>query len=342
MWHLLDVHAKEDTDTPDSHYCTTGCWPHGDEVRVFNASSQPFSVVHAPCEIRSMDGMSTTICRGSSGTIDAAPPAPWIHRMTACLEAVAACGTHVVGVIDAPSDLHIRAAIEGMTGLQWLFKGIASDDSKFLILTGTGCPQYLTVSDATGCTYTDKPWRQLVKRGEWDWTVETRDPTGLNRIETALARLLGTCEPCTQQRQVHLEFPEGVTVPACTAPYIKYGPGVDNTSVRFSSTRGITVHTTGRGQVTATVIAETAAGAEGNVPEDAGMPHIRTLLTSSDIGEIGAAYFTLGQLHLDEPMASIAATAMLTVARQHRPATLAPPPPVLRQASYNSAHTGWR
>jgi hypothetical protein len=262
--------------------------------------------------------------------------------MTACLEAVAACGTHVVGVIDAPSDLHIRAAMEGMAGLQALFAGIAGDDTKFLILTGAPNPQYTTVFDGYKCcTYTDKPWRTLISRGAWDWTVETPDPSGLNRMETAVARLLGTCEPSIQQRQVHLEYPEGVTVPACTAQYIKYGQYIDNSSVRFSSTRGITVQATGPGEITATVIAQTEP-VPGEPPEAEGMAQLRTLLTSVDIGEIGSAYFTLGQLRLDEPMASIAGTAMQTAARTYRPMTIVPPPPMLRQASYNSGQTPWQ
>ena len=160
-------------------------------------------------------------------------------------------------------------------------------------------------------------------------------------METAVARLLGTCEPSTQRRQVHLEFPEGVTVPACTAQYIKYGQHIDNSSVRFSSSRGITVYATGLGEITATVIAQTEP-VPGEPPEAEGMAQLRTLLTSADIGEIGSAYFTLGQLRLDEPMASIAGTAMQTAARTYRPLTIAPPPPVLRQASYNSGQTAWQ
>jgi len=341
MWRLVDIRAEPDGDTPDTHYCTTGCWPHGDEVRVWNASSQPFSVVHAPCALQSMGDMPTTISRGSSGTIDAAPPAPWVHRMTACLEAVAACGTHVVGVIDAPSDLHIRAAIEGMTGLQALFAAISGDDTKFLILTGAPKPQYTTVSDGhKSCTYTDKPWRHLISRGAWDWTVQTPDPSGLNRMETALARLLGTCEPSTLRRQVHLEYPEGATVPACTAQYIKYGPRVDTASVRFSGSRGITVHATGPGDITATVIAATEPK-DGDPPEEEVMAQLRTMLTSADIAKIGSAYFTLGQMQLDEPMASIAAAAMRNAGHKYCSVSIAPPPPVLRQASFNSGHTAW-
>ena len=341
-WQLIDVHGEVD-DTKDSNYATHGCWPHGDEVRVCNASSGPLFVTHAPCKISTTDRMATTISPGSSGTIDAAPPAPWTHRMAHCLEQVATCTTSIVGIIDAPSDLHIRAAIESMPGFQETFACIRKDSNKFLILTGKATPQYLTVADGNGCHYSDKPWRSLVSRGMWDWTVETPAPDGCRTLQTALARLLGTCEACPVQRKVHLTYPDGVTVPACAAEYIKYGPQIDTNSARFSTTRGITVNATGPGPISATVIAETE---HHHSPEAEHMRQLRTMLTSTDPGEVGSAYFILGQTTLEEPMASIVTAAMQTVANHLHPVRTLRAPPVLRQASYvgkaTAAHSAWR
>ena len=47
-----------------------------------------------------------------------------------------ACETHIVGVIDAPPDLHIHAALAYVTEHQHLIDSISQSDSKFLMLTG--------------------------------------------------------------------------------------------------------------------------------------------------------------------------------------------------------------
>ena len=343
-WKVYDIRSEPTSAPGDTCYGTPGQWPELEEVSIYNASSHPFTVVHAPCTVRSVGGMTTNITRGSTGTIDAVPTAPWVHRMTACLEAVVACETHIVGVIDAPPDLHIHAALAYVGAHQQLIDGIHKNDSKFIVLTGKESPRYLEHQGSGILKYRDTHWLELIRQANWDWIVETPDPGSLQRMEVPLARLIGTHQICTQLRQVHLVYPPGSTVPRCTAPYIMYSGCVDNGSARFSSTRGITVTAAGQGVVSATVILET--NDDEHTDENPGMPELRTLLTSTDTAAIGAAYFVLkGLVHsaaLDKHTASLACGVLKGIDRTHLSAgTGLLPPPVLRHASYSRAHSPW-
>ena len=343
-WAIRDIRAVNASEPADTHYGTQGHWPELDEVSIYNASSHPFTIVHAPCTVHSVGGMPTKITRGSEGTIDPGPAAPWVHRMTACLEAVLACETHIVGVIDAPPDLHIHAALAYVTEHQHLIDSIHKSDSKLMMLTGKEGAQYLEHQGGGVLEYTQAHWRELQGQAKWDWMVETSEPAALRRMEVPLARLLGTYEICTQQRLIHLTYPPGTTVPRCTAPYITYSGCVDSSSARFSSTRGITVVATGQGDVSATVILETQDDDETD--ETPGMRELRTLLTSSDIAEIGAAFFVLRGMSrsaaLDKQTASLATGVIQAIDSKHRAmGTALLPPPMLRQASYSRAHTPW-
>jgi len=338
-WEIRDIRAEADSDPADTHYGTTGYWPPLDEVSIINASCHAFTIVHAPCTTRSVGGMPTKITRGSEGTFDPIPAAPWVHRMTACLEAMVACDTHIIGVIDAPPDLHILQAILYTTSHKDLLKAINESASKFLILTGKEDTEYLEHIGGGVLSHSQIHWNELQCEGQWDWTVDTPEPVAIRRMEIPLARLLGTYEISTRQRQVHITYPQGATVPMCTAPYIKYDGCIDSSSARFSSTRGITVQAAGQGEVGATVILQTE---DDDTDEKPGMSELRTLLTSSDQGEIGAAYFVLRAMHQDEPMVSIVRSVMQKVDCKHRGIGVELlPPPVLRQASYSRAHTSW-
>ena len=340
-WQVTDVPATLEDSSDGTNHRSQGYWEasHGlGDIQVFNATTHGFKVMHAPCTIHSMSGMGTRIEPGAEGVIEATPSAPWVNRFDKVVKAMNACDTAVVGVIDAPDDIHIHQARAHVHKHREQLVTMMASQSKFLILEGHASQAYLTRpsdSDVPGglVEHCSAPWHAL-QGYSWDLCVGTSMLDKVGRLKVALAHLWGTYEVFETKSLVYYVYPAGATVHSAMIPYISYGRNLDtSTAPRVSRTRGVTAFVTGRRPEPITVVCEF----QDDKKEHREMALLRTMMTSDDTAEIGAAYFQLGAalptVQCPKTQA-IAREAMRAIDRKYAtPRCTLVPPPIARNAS---------
>jgi len=353
-WQLLDIRADGDDDSAsgqDDHYSTCGFWPprkSAERIQIVNATISDINICHAPCTIDAIGGMGASIARGASGTVDAAPTSPWVRRLDECLAAMLACSDPVVGVIDAPSGIHVHAAVAHVECQQVALGAVADSPLKHLILESGSHPSYLSAHELGVLrTYGNDMLKclQSVTLGRngvciWDQCIETRPLEGLRRMEVPLAHLWGTHEKCCIQRQLHFSYPEGASVPDVTIPFVQYGDDINASSARISKTRGISALASARDGANVTIIAQFDDDA---VQEDSTVAMLRMMMTSSEPDKIGAAYFSLrARAPKEGRLAAIVHEALRHIDSEHCGVRNIVPPPIGRQVSFSGAgHSPW-
>jgi len=361
-WQLLDIRAdgacKPDAaGGQDDHYSTCGFWPaskSAERINIVNATVSDINVSHAPCTINAIGGMGAIIARGACGTVDGAPASPWVRRLDECLSAMLQCSEPVVGVIDAPSSMHIHAAVAHVEWQQVSLGVVADSPSKYLILESGSNPSYLSAHELLRGQPVLRTYGkdmltclQSVTLGRngmciWDQCIETRPLESLRRMEVPLAHLWGTYEKCCVQRQLHFSYPEGASVPDVTMPFVQYGDDINASSARISRTRGISALASARDGANVTIIAQFDDDA---VHEDSTVAMLRRMMTSSEPEAIGSAYFALRDRAPKEGrLAAIVHKALRHIDREHPGPSHIVQPPLGRQVSFAGVadHSGWR
>lgn len=309
-----------------------------------NACSTEFTMYNVPCNMEALavnddTGIRTKIAKGAEATVSAPGTLPWAIRLESLLGIMESVDQRTVGVIDMPPPEHTYTAYEAMSRLTERMTGVASP-TKMLMLAlphRAPCLQLQTSLSTRVLTIDTMPATEVKECDEillsapWTAIAKTADAFSSARLRPALSYLLGTYQMSTAEQHVKMEYPTGYTLPDATAPYIVHSTNTSIAHSRYSTTRGMALKVTDGNTASVSVVLEGTDDEE----EDPAMQCLRQMLTSTDMGDIGCAYFKLHTMQLSEPLQGIVHRALRDTSSRVLALPFPPAPPsMMRRASH--------
>ena len=318
-------------------------------VHMCNASCAGFLVKNAPCTIVATGNVGAIIARGAGGMVDAVDTEqPWVLRFQSCVNTMLACNDDdlVVGVIDAPPPEHAHEAFAQLQASSENIRTIDLHPNKLLILNGPDTklyPRWSLADEETAdlprlMTYTAHMWESICTRTAWGCVVHSTE--GSERMVVPLSRILGSHQ-VGRPEQLLMPFPPGYSCPPEAMHLLTHSNNVQSGSIRCSSTRGIVLQPTDFEDVVVTAVLQNDTG-NAKTEIDDEMMLLRQMLTSNRPAEVGAACFELEAKNSQNAIVRRATNIVMRARKANAWASIAEPPPLLRQASAAPLHSQCR
>ena len=346
-WKLVNIQATCPVDVGGCE--TTAHWEgmradSDTALLLVNACSTEFTMSQVPCNMEALavnddTGIRTKIAKGAEAVVSAPGAVPWVTRLDSLLRIMESVDQRIVGVIDMPPPEHTYAAYDAISRLTERMTGVGSP-TKMLMLAlphRAPCLQLQTSLSTRVLTIDTMPatevkeCEELLLSAPWTVIAKTADAVSSARLSPALSFLLGTYQTSAAEQHVKMEYPMGYTLPDAAAPYIVHSANTSIAYSRYSTTRGMALKVTDGNTASVSVILEGADDEE----EDPAMQWLRQMLTSSDVGDIGSAYFKLHRMQLSEPLQGIVRRALRDTSTKVLALPFPPAPPsMMRNASH--------